>query len=308
MLNIIYAILPVFMLIALGYTAKHYRWLSDSVFDGLEHLSFYFLFPALLITTLINADFSAIRLDSFLYAILTTIIIVLIFGILIYPLFKKLKFSGAQYSSIYQGITRWHGFIGLTISGNLYGAEGLVIMAIILAIYAPLINIVNVLVIGVSAQSDLPSWQKLARIIYRNPVIIACTIGLGINYFGILLPQIALGTLELLGRAAMGLSLLALGSALILNSIKDQYKPIIFTLIVKLILLPILMVVVSNYFGVVGVAFNVAVLAAAVPTAAGSYILARKMGGDATLMANIVTVQVIASLFTLPIILFLTTQ
>ena len=47
---------------------------------------------------------------------------------------------------------------------------------------------------------------------------------------------------------------------------------------------------------------RLAILAAAVPTGAGSYILARQLGGDAPLMAAILTAQVAAAAVTLPLV------
>ena len=61
-------------------------------------------------------------------------------------------------------------------------------------------------------------------------------------------------------------------------------------------------------FGIGGTARTVAVIAAAVPTAASSFILARQMGGDATLMANLITVQVLLAVVTLPLMMWLSGQ
>lgn len=58
-------------------------------------------------------------------------------------------------------------------------------------------------------------------------------------------------------------------------------------------------------FGIEGIARTVAVIAGAVPTAASSFILARQMGGDAPLMANLITVQVLLAVFSLPLMMWL---
>ena len=57
--------------------------------------------------------------------------------------------------------------------------------------------------------------------------------------------------------------------------------------------------------GVHGEAFAVALLCGAVPTGSGSYVLARQMGGDAPMVANILTLQVIAAALTIPFVLWL---
>jgi hypothetical protein len=69
--------------------------------------------------------------------------------------------------------------------------------------------------------------------------------------------------------------------------------------------MPLLMFTGAWLFGIEGVPRTVAVIAAAVPTASTSYILARQMGGDAPLMANLITVQVVAAALTLPVMIWL---
>ena len=59
----------------------------------------------------------------------------------------------------------------------------------------------------------------------------------------------------------------------------------------------------ARLFGVEGTALAVVVLCTAAPTASGSYMLARQMGGNAPLMAEILTVQTLAALITIPLAL-----
>ena len=60
--------------------------------------------------------------------------------------------------------------------------------------------------------------------------------------------------------------------------------------------------------GLDGVARTVAIIAGAVPTASSAYVMARKMGGNAELMSSIVTFQVIAAFFTLPLFVYIADQ
>jgi hypothetical protein len=56
--------------------------------------------------------------------------------------------------------------------------------------------------------------------------------------------------------------------------------------------------------GVTGEARTVAIICAAVPPASSAYILARQLGGDATLMATLITVLTLVSVFTVLIFFF----
>jgi malonate transporter and related proteins len=81
------------------------------------------------------------------------------------------------------------------------------------------------------------------------------------------------------------------------------WRPIALASVLKLLVLPALMSVVLGLLGVSGEAYAVALICAAVPTGSGAYVLARQMGGDAAMVANILTVQVIAAAVTIPIVL-----
>jgi predicted permease len=55
--------------------------------------------------------------------------------------------------------------------------------------------------------------------------------------------------------------------------------------------------------GVTGEAAAVAILCGAVPTGSGAYVLAKQMGGDAPMVASILTLQVICAAVTIPLVL-----
>jgi len=98
---------------------------------------------------------------------------------------------------------------------------------------------------------------------------------------------------------------MALGAGLDIASTRDSRKIIVLNCTLKLIVMPILMWAAALMLGVGPVATAIVVLFAALPGSPNSYILARQLGGDSLLMANIVTVQVLASMITLPVIMAL---
>jgi predicted permease len=73
----------------------------------------------------------------------------------------------------------------------------------------------------------------------------------------------------------------------------------------KLFALPLIAVTLARLAGVGGVDLAVTIVAASVPTASGAYALAKLMGGNAALMAEIITIQTLASLITMPVMMTL---
>jgi hypothetical protein len=277
---------------------------SDESWLGFENLCYFVLFPSLLIKTLATAKIASTELLLFsamvLFAIFGMSLLLLIFQ----PMMKRwLHINGPAFTSLFQGATRWHGFIALSIVGLLYGDEGVAYMAIIMAVIIPPLNVINVAVLARFTDGD-SSLNDVLHKLLRNPFIIACVMGATLNLTGIGLPSQLYSLLDILGGGALGLGLLSVGAGLRFSLVLDHRVFVSFGAAIRLLGMPLLMFAGAWLFGIEGMPRTVAVIAAAVPTAATSYILARQMGGDAPLMANLITVQVIASAITLPVMIW----
>jgi hypothetical protein len=75
----------------------------------------------------------------------------------------------------------------------------------------------------------------------------------------------------------------------------------------KLILMPVLAVTLALWFGVSGANLAIVTACSAVPASSSAYVLARQMGGDAPLLAQIITLQTILAAVTMPVFIALTT-
>ena len=64
-----------------------------------------------------------------------------------------------------------------------------------------------------------------------------------------------------------------------------------------------LTVALAVWFGVTGSNLAIVAACAAVPTSPSAYVLARQMGGDAPLLAQIITLQTILAAITMPIVI-----
>jgi predicted permease len=73
----------------------------------------------------------------------------------------------------------------------------------------------------------------------------------------------------------------------------------------KLVLMPVLALGLAVWFGLSGTNLAIVAICAAVPTSPSAYVLARQMGGDAPLLAQIITLQTILAAITMPIVIAL---
>ena len=305
MLLVISALLPVFTVIVLGYYLRHSSLLDESAWRGLENLCYFVLFPVLLVKTLAVADIGSAEIMRFSGALLFAIFTMAGLLLLSYPLLHRyFSISPAAFSSLVQGATRWHGFIALSIVGLLIGDAGVAYMAVTMAVIIPPLNIINIIVLAHYGEAE-GSLAQVPGKLARNPFIMACALGAFLNYTGLGLAPLLYNIADIIGSGALGLGLLTVGAGIHLSGIRDHRGLVVSGALLRLLGMPLLMLTGCLLFGVDGLPRIVAMLAGAVPTAASSFVLARQMGGDAPLMANLITLQVIGAVVTLPLVIWL---
>lgn len=305
MLSIINALFPVLLVILLGLLLKRSKLIEASHWTGIENLCYYILFPALLVKTLATAEIGSAEVLSFSAMVLFAIFTMTLLMLATWPLLKNsFGVEPRAFTSLFQGATRWHGFIALSIVGFLLGEKAIAYMAITMAVIIPPLNIINVLVLGRFGEGSNNLGAVLRKLV-RNPFIIACFIGALLNLSGVGLSGVPFQVFDMMGSGALGLGMLVVGAGLEFGKVLDHRFLVAYGTAIRLLGMPLLMFAGAWLFGIDGMPLTVAVIAGAVPTAGSSYVLARQMGGDAVLMANLITVQVIVSAVTLPLMIWL---
>lgn len=306
MTEIVYALIPVFVVIALGAWIKRTGFPGDDFWPLLDRVTYFVLFPCLLVHSLVAADFSNIPVPNMAAALFAGLITMSLILIGLRPVISgPMQQSGPAFTSIFQGATRWNSFVALAASFALFGTEGLALAAVGIGVLVPTVNVLCVFILMRYAGDDPASFRLLARLLIRNPLVIACAAGVFLNASGIGLWAPLLTGVDILGRAALALGLLAVGAGLDLSRIATQRTPIILTTTLRLVLMPLLMAGWCWVFGVDGMARMVAILCGAVPGATASYVLARQLGGDAPLMASLITASTLTAALTMPTMLWL---
>jgi len=209
------------------------------------------------------------------------------------------------FTSVFQGSIRPNSYIGIAAGGVLYGDEGLALTAVAIAAVIPLVNLLSVVVLAHYLSSKPNKVLPLSGSVVKNPLIVACVLGLGMNWLDLAIPQAVNGTFHLFSRAALPMGLLSVGAGLHLKSTTSSPFPMAVASIGKLVVAPVLTGVACVVLGVGGATRTIAVMYSGLPGSASSYILAAYMGGDARLMAAIITIETIASMLTLPVLLIL---
>ena len=291
--HIFSALVPVFGLILIGYLFKRISFPSHEFWPMADKLTYFILMPALLIYKLSNAKFEANSV-SFVLASLIAIFLTMIILIIVN---KITPTKNSSFTSIVQGGIRFNTYVFLAISGSIFGDTGLVLSAIILTFAIPFINILCVTIFALYSDNSKLDFMYLIKSIIKNPLIIGCVVGGAINFFAIPI-HVSLGNLlEILSKAALPLGLLSIGYALVLKDLKSAKKDMFISCLAKFIILPLFIYLFGKMFSLDDIMISILVLFSVLPTAPSSFILARQLGGDISLMTSIITVQTLASAF-----------
>jgi malonate transporter and related proteins len=303
MLTTFGALAPIFLLIALGWLLRARGFLGDAFWPGAERLVYWILFPALLLLTTASSDLAGLRSLPLAGALVAAILLT---AGLAFALRGRLGLGGASFTSIFQGAIRNNTYVGLAGAGALYGAAGLAVMGIVVFVVVTLVNVLSVIVL-LSHRGGAMRLADLLLSVASNPLILACAGGFALNATGLALPGLASAMLEILGRAALTLALLCVGAGLDLGRLGRNPPAVAAASVLKLVVMPVATWAFCRLFGVEGVAAATALLFTAAPISASSYVLARQLGGDAPLMAGLITLSTILAALTMPLALALLT-
>lgn len=300
------ALLPVFIVILVGYGLRRSGLISEEHWTAVDHVCYYVLFPAIIFKEIASADFSNVPVWSMALAMIlgiSTMFAVLL--VLRRPLIAVMNLNGPQYSSLFQGATRWHTFIALAIIPIYFGQPALALGGLSAAAMTPLLNIVNVGVISVYGSGVKMNGRAMVFSILKNPFVLSSLGGVAWQILHLPMPTMGVQVLDMIGKGALGLALLAVGAGLRIDEALSTKGPVLLATFLKLLVMPIFMAFWLWILGVSGQAAAVAILCGAVPTGSGAYVLAKQMGGDAPMIASILTLQVICAAVTIPFALSL---
>src|SRR6201746_422771 len=199
------ALAPVFLLIVLGFVLKRSLMRLERRGHGLERLTYYVLFPVLLIQTLVKADLSKVPVAGVGGALLLSALLMSLLCLALRPLLARCAVDGPAFTSIFQGATRWQTYVALAVSGNLFGEVGLALASVAMVAIIPLVNVFLVAVLGHYASPERQSVRTIAVTVVRNPLIWACAVGLAVNLVHLPLPKIWHQVADALGGSSLAI-------------------------------------------------------------------------------------------------------
>ncbi len=295
------AVLPIFLLIVSGYWLRR-SLLPDAVFwRGVERLTYYVLFPALLLLATSRADLGNTQA---MWAIVSVILASIVVGILALLAKGILDINNATVTSIFQGSIRYNTFVFLGLSLGLFGTEQLSLIALFIASMVIFLNFSSVAVLHYYCAHQTLTVIQIIKMLLCNPLVISPILGLSLAVMQWPITDSIHSFLNTLGSAATPMSLLAVGASLVLRINRHQVQVVVYASCLKLLVLPLITFGFLFVFEVTGVMAQIAMVYACVPTAGNAFILAKQMGGDEKAVASIITWTTAAAFISMPVILY----
>ncbi len=305
MLAVLGAMVPIFALIVVGLLLRRYGPYGDGFWLPAERLNYFFLFPALLFMSLATVEIAEVELLPMAMAMAGAVVLM---SAATYGVPRLMPIQDPSFAALFQGAIRVNTYVAIAVAAALYDSAGLTLVSAGVAVVIPLVNVLSVLVLSRHGTGAVGRGPGALRQIARNPIILACLAGIVLNLVGLDLPGVVARFLEIVGRAALPLGLLSVGAGLDLGAARGAGRAVGVATLLKLLALPFLTAVLCLILGVHGMTAAVAILFNGCPSSASSYILTRQLGGDHRLMAGIITVQTLAGMVTLPLLLVLIWQ
>ncbi|MND95243.1 Membrane transport protein [compost metagenome] len=287
------ALWPLFSLIVGGYLLRRLDFPGEAFWPASERLNYFILFPALLFSSLVSAPLHNPQLPRLALAVLLCLAIAWC-GLLVV---RRLRgWPAARFGPLTQGVLRFNTYLGLAAIGSLYGAQGLSLAALMLALLVPACNVLAVW--SLSAEQGV-NMGTLLRSMLKNPLILACLAGALYNLSGLGLPPGSDRLLGLLGATSLPMGLLCVGAALNPKMLRGEGRALGWNCAVRLLLMPLLAFAVARALGLPVLESSILILFFALPTAPTAYVLTRQLGGDSHLMAGIITLQTLLAALSL---------
>jgi malonate transporter and related proteins len=284
-------LLPDFALIVIGFVLCRYSPLDRKLWDGVERLVYYVLFPALLFMAILRNPLgfgAALPLAGAGLAVVG-LGVLLAYALRLAPgVDARLHASGAQCAF------RFNSYVALALAERLAGAQGVAWTAVLVAVCVPVCNVAAVW--PLARHGGKAYLAELAK----NPLIVSTVAGLVCQLIGLRLPQMAETTLLRMGAAALPLGLMAVGAGLQLGALREGPGLAAALMAIRHVLLPVFAFALLSWMVLPAGQAAVLIAFAAMPTASSAYVLAARMGGHAGYTAGLVTLSTLLAMVALP--------
>jgi predicted permease len=300
-MNIVTTIIPIFVIILLGWMARFYGFMRAEFIEPANRLVFYLAIPAMVFRAVSRASLSS-QFDIMVVA-LALLSVCIVFGIA-WILGAAARMRRGQRGTFIQNSFHGNlGYIGLAVSFYYLGRDGFVQASILAGFMMILQNLLGVIVLQIYSENN-PSQQSkwaLAFKILGNPIILSALAGILVSVTAVPVPLVIGRSLDILSDLALPLALLIIGASLSFDMAQSRLKAVLSTSMLKLILLPAIGYLLYRVCGLMPETYLPGIILLASPTATVTYVMAKQMKGDSDFAVAAISLNTLLSAVTFTI-------
>ena len=286
---------PDFSLIVIGYLLCRHTALNRPVWQAVEGLVYYVLFPALLFQSIVRSPLQIGAASGLVAAGLGAALggAALAFSLPHLP-WLGARIDRRDHAAGAQVAFRFNSFIVLALAERLAGAQGLLMVAVLIGVCVPLLNVAAVWPMARGGQ------QGFVRELLRNPLIIATATGLAANLLGFRIPPWLEPTVGRISAASLALGLMAAGAGMQFGLLTRSKLLSVSVLTIRHLAQPLIAWGFAHLLGLDATQTSVLMAFCAVSTASTCYVLAARMGYNGAYVAGLVTLSTVLGVVSLP--------
>ena len=206
----------------------------------------------------------------------------------------------ADRGSYIQGAFRGNcGIVGLALAASMYGDYGLSAGGLLLGVVILTYNAFSVVALATYRDEARVDWRDILAHIVRNPLILAVVAALPVALLAPPLPGWLLTSGEYFASLTLPLALICIGATLSFGALQASGAVALSASLMKMVVIPVLATGAAWLAGFEGRELGVMFLFFASPTAAAAFVMARAMGGNAVLTANIIALTTLMASVTI---------
>lgn len=286
-------VLPLLLLMALGFGCQKIGLLNDGLVKGINQLVFKVFLPVNLCYNVLTTPYDTAISGTAFLLIPLGIIVLFLLAILIVPLLEK---DRKKAGVIIQGIGRSnYAFFGIPLVAMLFPEKDTSLASLMVIATVPFYNLLSVIVLSVFCGGEV-KFKRILLNILKNPLIIGSALGYGLWLIRFQPPQFVLTTMGDLSKIATPLAIFTLGGSIRFASAKAHRRQLTIGVLGKLVIAPLLFVPLAILLGLRDVALAVVLVSFGAPTAVASFPMAQQMGGDGELAAEQVALTSVFSI------------
>ncbi|GAD20758.1 AEC family transporter [Acidovorax sp. MR-S7] len=291
-------LVPDFSLILCGYLLCRFTPLNRSVWQPVESLVYYLLFPVLLFQSIVKSPINVGEASGLIAAGLGTGLcgIALAYSLPHLPWLGR-HIDRRDHAASAQVAFRFNSFIVLALAERLAGAQGLLMAAVLIGVCVPLFNVAAVWPMARGGR------QGFVRELVRNPLIVATATGLASNLLGFRIPFWMEPTVSRISAASLALGLMAAGAGLQFGLLTRSKLLSTALLAIRHVVQPLIAWGLARLLGLDAAQTAVLMAFCAVSTASTCYVLAARMGHNGAYVAGLVTLSTVLGAVSLPLAL-----